>query len=160
SLMLEDTQPACVLSSCGIAEQLPANFARVLMDEPETVQELAQSRESNPTDSERVQALQPDNVAYIIYTSGSTGSPKGVVVTHAGIPSLAAAQIARFAVTAEARVLQFASLSFDAMLSEISIALLAGATLVIPPGECRTGNKLAELIRRQSVTHATLPPAV
>ena len=87
-------------------------------------------------------------------------TPKGVVVTHSGIPSLATAQINHFAITAEARVLQFASLSFDAMVSEISMALVSGAALVIAPSEWRSGDGLAGFIRSRGVTHATLTPAV
>ena len=45
--------------------------------------------------------LRPEHPAYVIYTSGSTGMPKGVVVTHAGAPSLAATQIERLALSPE-----------------------------------------------------------
>ena len=83
-----------------------------------------------------------------------------MVVTHNGIPSLATAQINHFAITAQARVLQFASLSFDAMVSEISMALVSGAALVIAPSEWRSGDGLAGFIRSRGVTHATLTPAV
>ena len=103
--------------------------------------------------------LDPQHPAYVIYTSGSTGTPKGVSVTHRGIPNLAAAQIDRFAIGAKARVLQFASPSFDAAISEIATVLVSGATLVLPAAE-RSGDALASLIREQSVTHATLPPVL
>ena len=101
--------------------------------------------------------LQPQHPAYVIYTSGSTGMPKGVAVTHGGIPNLAAAHIDRLAITPDARILQFASLSFDAAASEIATALASGAALVLPSGE-RSGDALASLIREQRVTHAIISP--
>src|SRR5262249_6749107 len=159
--MLRDAQPACVLSAARLAGRLrlPEGVAELLVDEPETAGALAQRPETNPTEAERTQPLGPQNPAYLIYTSGSTGTPKGVVVTHAGIPSLVAAQITHFTVTPGARVLQFASLSFDATLWEIAMALGSGATLVLPVAEERSGDALAEVIRSRGVTHATLPPA-
>ena len=104
--------------------------------------------------------LQPQHPAYVIYTSGSTGMPKGVAVTHGGIPNLAAVQIDRFAITSEARVLQFASQSFDAALWEMAAALAGGAALVLIAAGKRSGDALAHLIREQGVTHATLPPVL
>ncbi len=104
-------------------------------------------------------AIDGAQAAYVIYTSGSTGTPKGVVVAHGGIPNLAVAQIERFAITAQARILQFASPSFDAAVSEIATALLSGATLVLPSEE-RSGEYLSNLIVEQKVTHATLPPVL
>ena len=102
-------------------------------------------------------ALEGGHAAYVIYTSGSTGTPKGVVVTHAGIPNLVAAQIDGFMLSPGARVLQFASPSFDAAIAEIAVALLSGATLVLP---AERDDALSNLIIEQRVTHATLPPAL
>src|ERR1700738_4754334 len=104
-------------------------------------------------------ALEAHHPAYVIYTSGSTGTPKAVSVAHAGIPNLAAAQIERFAITQAARVLQFASLSFDAAVSEIATVVLSGAPLILAPAQ-REGDALAHVIRDQNITHATLPPAL
>ncbi|MFF1950963.1 non-ribosomal peptide synthase/polyketide synthase, partial [Kitasatospora herbaricolor] len=95
--------------------------------------------------------------AYVIYTSGSTGRPKGVVVAHSGVASLVAGQIERFAIDADSRVLQFASPSFDASVSEICTALLSGATLVLPPA----ADPVAALTDPGlAVTHVTVPPSV
>ena len=96
----------------------------------------------------------------MIYTSGSAGTPKGVVVTHSGIAALAASQSERLGVTAHSRVLQLASLSFDASLWEVAMALTHGAALVLMPSDALSGPALRATLIEQRVTHATLPPAV
>ena len=99
------------------------------------------------------------STAYVIYTSGSSGQPKGVAVTHRGIPNLASFEASRFGMGPTTRVLQFASLSFDAALWEISSTLAAGAALILTR-EKFSGAALATIIREQCVTQATLPPSL
>ncbi|WP_201367419.1 non-ribosomal peptide synthetase, partial [Dictyobacter formicarum] len=102
----------------------------------------------------------PTNLAYMIYTSGSTGTPKGVAVTHQGIGNLASAQAHTFALSAHSRELQFASLSFDASVSEIMMALLSGATLYLASQQqLLPGPDLLRLLHEQAITHLTLPPS-
>ena len=153
AFMLADAGSPVVVTQSPLVDRLPAHGGRIVLLDTD-----APAISRAPTSAPAL-ALDPLSPAYVIYTSGSTGRPKGVVVTHGGIPNLAAAQIDRFAVTSEARVLQFASPSFDAAISEIAMALASGATLVLPAEE-RSGAALAGLIRRQNVTHATLPPAL
>jgi amino acid adenylation domain-containing protein len=103
--------------------------------------------------------IQPDNLAYIIYTSGSTGKPKGVMVEHHGLCNLAQAQIQSFHVQSDSRVLQFASISFDASVSETIMALGSGATLCLGNSESlQPGPALVEYLKKQTITHVTLPP--
>ncbi|WP_165964496.1 AMP-binding protein, partial [Actinomadura sp. KC216] len=104
--------------------------------------------------------ISADNLAYVVYTSGSSGVPKGVAVSHAGVETLVREQSARFALGPDARVLQFASLSFDASVSEIWVTLLAGAALVCSDGErILPGDDLVRIVERFGVTHVTLPPS-
>ncbi|NHC34670.1 non-ribosomal peptide synthetase [Scytonema millei] len=100
------------------------------------------------------------NLAYIIYTSGSTGQPKGVLVEHRGLCNLAQAQIQTFDLKSEHRILQFASLSFDASVFEIVMAWAVGATLYLVPEAARLGSELISYLKDRAITHATLPPAV
>ncbi len=77
------------------------------------------------------------NLAYIIYTSGSTGRPKGVAMTHRALINLLNWQIDGLERTEGVRVLQFASLSFDASFQEIFSTWCSGGTLVLIPTELR-----------------------
>jgi thioesterase domain-containing protein/acyl carrier protein len=104
--------------------------------------------------------LHPLHPAYVIYTSGSTGRPKGVVVTHHNACNLAFNQIEAFALDANARVLQFASNSFDASVMEYLMAWKAGACLVLPPQGIILGQPLATLMEEAGITHALLLPSV
>ncbi|GAK54267.1 NcpB protein [Candidatus Moduliflexus flocculans] len=102
-----------------------------------------------------------NSLAYVIYTSGSTGVPKGVLVTHIGIPNLCAAQILAFRLSEQSRVLQMASFGFDASVSEIFTTFLAGATLVLMPQEkILPGEPLAQTLRETKISIVTLPPSV
>ena len=58
-------------------------------------------------------------------------------------------------------MLAFAAAGFDASVSELVMALGAGAVLVVPRvGQLLAGGELAGLTARQGVTHLTVPPAV
>ena len=74
--MLEDAHPACVITTAQIARRLPDTIAHLLLDHPDTTRALIQQPETNPSDAERTQPLNPLHPAYVIYTSGSTGAPK------------------------------------------------------------------------------------
>src|SRR5262249_43681742 len=153
AFMLADAGATLLLTQSALRECLPehtASIVRLDADWPT----IAQHPATSPAN-----LLQPHNLAYVIYTSGSTGAPKGVAVTHAGIPSIAAIQIERFMITPEARILQFASLSFDASIWEICAALMSGASLILARAT-ESGDVLGRRLRAQGVTHATLPPAL
>ena len=69
-------------------------------------------------------------------------------------------QIATFGVVADDRVLQLASASFDASMSEVFLALLTGATLVLAD-EAAISDPAAflALLTREKVSIATITPA-
>ncbi|MGH4000423.1 MAG: AMP-binding protein, partial [Pseudonocardiaceae bacterium] len=158
--MLADAAPVLVMSSAALRPRLPETVAVMSVDEPELRALLDRAPVHNPTDGERRGWLLPHHPAYVIYTSGSTGTPKGVVVTHAGIPALARTQVERLDLTPRSRVLQFASLNFDASAWELIMALTTGAALVLLAEEVRSGLALQDAMVTHQVTHALIPPAV
>ncbi|MET4538222.1 amino acid adenylation domain-containing protein, partial [Bradyrhizobium sp. JR1.7] len=115
--------------------------------------------ESNP--DPRALGLTSRHLAYVIYTSGSTGTPKGVMVEHRGLVNLGLAQIGLFGVCSNSRVVQFASVGFDASAWEIVMAFGSGAVLHLPADELRQAStKLSDYLRSEAITHATLPSAL
>ncbi|QTD96744.1 non-ribosomal peptide synthetase [Streptomyces cyanogenus] len=127
----------------------------LVLDEAALARDLSALPDTDPETTVR-----PEHPAYVIYTSGSTGAPKGVVVTHSGVASLAHAQAERLGVGSTARVLQFASPSFDAAFWELVMAFGSGATLVVPEDGRLVGEALRGLLAEQRITHVTLPPSV
>jgi amino acid adenylation domain-containing protein len=158
AFMLADSAPAAVITHAALAARLPgADALRLLvLDDPAVQATLAGQATHNP--DPQALGLTPEHLAYVIYTSGSTGQPKGVMNAHRGICNFGAAQAALFEVTPASRVLQFASLSFDASLMEITMAYCAGASLHLASREdLLPGAPLVEMLRSRAITHTLLP---
>ncbi|MCH2195462.1 non-ribosomal peptide synthetase [Kordia sp.] len=104
--------------------------------------------------------VQPENLAYIIYTSGSTGTPKGVMLEHKTVVNLAYAQIQEFGITAEENILQSSSITFDASVEQMFIALLSGAKLsVASKALLLDTERLADYIENNAITHIHSVPS-
>nr|WP_195911343.1 non-ribosomal peptide synthetase [Streptomyces kaniharaensis] len=152
--MLADGAPALVLTTTAAAPHLPPTDRPVLaLDDLD----LAHGPATDPTDTDRTEALTLAHPGYVIYTSGSTGRPKGVVVSHAGIASVAGAHIDRLGLDGDSRFLLVVSISFDVSMADITMTLAAGAALVLPgPDQQAAGQELYDLIDRHQVTHTDL----
>ncbi|RVW08105.1 amino acid adenylation domain-containing protein, partial [Prescottella agglutinans] len=157
--MLTDSGAVLGLTVGGLAGELPGIVPWVVLDDESVEAEVAGCAAGVVSDGERAVALYPDHPAYVIYTSGSTGVPKGVVVTHRGMANMAAEQRDRYAAGPGARVLHFASPSFDASVFELVWAFASGGCLVITPPTVYGGDELAALLDRGRVTHAVLTPS-
>ncbi len=155
NFMLEDAQVSVLLTQEKLLKHFE-NFSNLIICIDEDWATITQHSQENPTN-----CVTSDNLAYVIYTSGSTGKPKGVLLQHRGLSNLAKAQIEVFKLQPNNRILQFASLSFDASIFEIVMALQSGATLYLANKESLLpGQPLLQLLREKAITHVTLPPAV
>nr|WP_281404395.1 non-ribosomal peptide synthase/polyketide synthase [Pyxidicoccus fallax] len=156
SFMLRDARPPVLLTQEKLADELPVqNELLVLLDS-----EWDSLISRQPTHAPDVHVL-PDNLAYVIYTSGSTGRPKGTLLRHRGLCNTARRTISAMHLGPENRVLQFASIGFDASVWETLPTLMAGAQLHLASrDELMPGAPLHQLLQQRSITAATLTPSV
>ena len=151
SFIIQDSQARIVLTDHASKTAVPETNAEVVLIEDELDQP-----DTNP-----VLLATPANAAYIIYTSGTTGRPKGVVVEHRGLYNVVTQTIAIFNITSANRVLQFASISFDASIWQTFMALQAGAELFLASDEDRrSGIGLVTLLQKSRIEIADLPPSL
>ncbi|WP_281560272.1 non-ribosomal peptide synthetase [Thalassomonas sp. RHCl1] len=158
--MVADAGLHYVLTEKALTEQLPVDSSQLLcLDDEAMLAELGSYSSDNiPCVS---LGLSSENLAYVIYTSGSTGQPKGVLLEHRGLCNLALAQIQGFAIAPTSKVLQFASMAFDAATSEFFTALAQGASLVLLTEQVvKSPEALNALVAQEQISHATLPPVL
>ncbi|HEY2362866.1 MAG TPA: amino acid adenylation domain-containing protein [Candidatus Angelobacter sp.] len=155
AFMLDDAQVEIVVTQEQMLDRFPQrNIQQVCLDSnwPAISQELPVGP--------RAGAL-PENLAYTIYTSGSTGKPKGVLIEHRGVVNVIESAIKTFDNGPSSRVVQLASLSFDASVLEIFTALLSGATLYLVSRETLlSGTDLGEFLRENAITTMAIPPSL
>ncbi|MCU7520951.1 MAG: amino acid adenylation domain-containing protein [Ignavibacteria bacterium] len=154
SYMIEDSDVKLILTQKHLLDKIPVTSKKVILMDSE---EELYSSGGNHTEVK----IHPENLAYVIYTSGSTGKPKGTMLSHKGVVNLSYVQKESFSLSPGERVMQFSSLSFDASVWEIFMALLSGSTLYL----CRrdttlSGEKLRDYLKNNGINVLTLPPSV
>ncbi|MFC3998911.1 amino acid adenylation domain-containing protein [Nocardiopsis sediminis] len=153
--MLADAAPATVLTVSALADRLPPDVPRILLDE------LPATDGTGSGDVPAPPGPDPLHPAYVIYTSGSTGRPKGVVVPHAGIVNRLLWMQDTYRLAPGEPVLQKTPSSFDVSVWEFCWPLITGATLVVArPDGHRDPAYLAELIRVEGVTTVHFVPSM
>ncbi|WP_142670043.1 non-ribosomal peptide synthetase, partial [Bacillus sp. 196mf] len=152
--ILNDANLNIILSKNNTIEWTAKDIKNINLDKNK--EEISKECMDNPSIT-----IKLDNLAYVIYTSGSTGNPKGVLLEHKGVCNLIATTINIMQIDSMSRVIQFASVSFDASVFEIFPSLIAGATLYISNKEgIMPGKPLTTFLQNYKITHATLPPTV
>ena len=153
SFMLEDAQVPVLLTQQQLLEKLSGHQAQLVCLDTDA-QLISQSSQDNP-----IAGVQATNLAYVIYTSGSTGRPKGVLIPHGAIANHCCIIQQTYALVQSDRVLQFASINFDASLEQIFPTLMVGATLVLRGSDVWTPTNFQKIISDFGLTVVNLPTA-
>src|SRR5579884_1978054 len=156
--ILADTRAPILLTQRRLMKRLRELETQIIcVDEDTFSRELEASAPALASSSR----LNTSNLAYVIYTSGSTGKPKGVMIEHRAICNTICWHQHALQVRPDDRLLLLLPYVFDASISIIFPALVAGAELVLPaPGEERDPARILECIRRDGVTILPTPPSL
>ncbi len=152
AFMMHDAQIATLLTHASLLATLPEHQAQTLcLDRDWSI--IATASTTNPHTS-----VQPAHLLYAMYTSGSTGKPKSVAMSHRALQNLLHWQLSTMVPPRAARMLQFASLSFDVSFQEIFPTLSAGGTIFLITEELRRDPlALLRLISAQAIQKLYLP---
>jgi amino acid adenylation domain-containing protein len=144
-----------LLSALSELSALPHPASMILLDADWDL--IARESRGDNLQSE----VTPDSLAYVIYTSGSTGKPKGTLLQHRGVCNFCRGMGRIIDVNSSTRLLQFASLSFDASVPELFMPLVHGGTVIMASRETLASvPDLLQLMNDERVTTAILPPSL
>ncbi|MFF4969741.1 amino acid adenylation domain-containing protein, partial [Streptomyces sp. NPDC001037] len=122
--MVEDANAPLVITSTDLAQRLPEEFPRLLVD---TQWPAGSTDNPQPVAS-------PDDLAYVIYTSGSTGRPKGVALEHRGVVNYLHWCDENYPAHVPGGVgsVLYSSVTFDLTITALFLPLIQGQQLAIP----------------------------
>ncbi|MDY4342216.1 non-ribosomal peptide synthetase, partial [Xanthomonas sp. LF07-6] len=147
--LLADAGVGHVLTEAWLAAQLPLSGQVVVTVDAADAQSPAAF--ASP--------VTRDSAAYMIHTSGSTGQPKGVLVEHGALADKLAALAQQYGLDEHERGLLFASMSFDASLSQLLAPLSVGGSVVLRPDGMSEPEAVLAHVREQRVTWLHVVPA-
>ncbi len=153
AFMLEDAQPAVVLTKAVLRIDLPEHARAIFFDQDSVA--IAANSDENLSDKP-----QSEDLAYVIYTSGSTGRPKGVMIEHRNLSNYLLALNHEVRIDASDRYLHTASIAFSSARRQLLLPLSQGAAVVIATSEQRKDPiALFQMIKTRGVTMMDAVPS-
>jgi amino acid adenylation domain-containing protein len=152
--MIDDSGIELLLTQSAVAARIPtATNHRVIKLELDKLALQAEPH-SNPA-----ALLYQDQLAYVIYTSGSTGKPKGVGISHYAFSQHSQVSVGFFNLTPTDRMLQFATLNFDAFVEQLFAPLICGAAVVLRGPELWDSERYYHELIKNQITVSDLTTA-
>lgn len=102
----------------------------------------------------------PDNTPTLSFTSGSEGKPKGVKGRHFSLAYYFPWMKQRFGLSENDRFSMLSGIAHDPIQRDIFTPLFLGASLIVPPAEYITFDRLATWASENQITVTHLTPAM
>ncbi|MCP5063935.1 MAG: amino acid adenylation domain-containing protein, partial [Ignavibacteriae bacterium] len=153
--ILSDSNIKILCTESALVDEINFSDKRtILIDKIDGILEKRSEENLNIT-------IHPENIAYIIYTSGSTGKPKGTVLQNKSVYNFIRDFSESVKINEDSRVLQFASVGFDASIPEIFAPLLNGGCIQLISNEfIKDFSKFNNFAISNKITNLLLPPSV
>ncbi|BFM51422.1 amino acid adenylation domain-containing protein [Marinomonas sp. THO17] len=157
--ILEDAEPACIVTNHQVSSCLPDTKLVMLYTEHTDSPRAPLSVTHN---SEHTQLqTNPHAPAYVIYTSGSTGRPKGVEISHYALKNFLLAMQHELKFSQVDRFLAVTTISFDISLLELFLPIMVGGSVVIAAREIvRAPERLTQLANEHHITFMQATPSL
>ncbi|MQY23064.1 AMP-binding protein [Nocardia macrotermitis] len=151
---LAESGAALGLTSSGYRADLGDGIEWLELDDPHTDARIAAWAAHPISYTDRVRPLTEQHPAYLVRSAGAS-----VVVTHTGLATVVNAMREQLGVDGEARLAQLGAPDSDLAVLELLLTFSSGAMLVLAPPE-PSGAELADLLRRERITHLLISSAV
>ena len=102
----------------------------------------------------------PDSTPTLSFTSGSEGRPKGVKGRHFSLAYYFPWMKDRFRLSEDDRFSMLSGIAHDPIQRDIFTPLFLGASLIVPPAECITFDRLAAWASENEISVTHLTPAM
>ena len=125
---------------------------------------LVNTRFQNDFDNTHLEPIKfnESSIAYVLFTSGSTGVPKGIPISFKNLNALVTALDVddEYKLNATDRCLQMYDLTFDASLTALLPALLAGACSYTVPSNVIKYFYISKLLEKYKLTVLKMVPSI
>ncbi|RDA92440.1 hypothetical protein CP533_6453 [Ophiocordyceps camponoti-saundersi (nom. inval.)] len=149
-LILDDCEPDVIIYDTMRSVSLLKTEARLV-----NVNDI---QDTSALPSDVADEAQEAGIAFIVYTSGTSGIPKGVQITHRNLVEHGESVI-QFYGLKQGVMLQQAPLGFDLSVSQMSLSIMTGGTLLVASSATRRDPaQLAWLMLSGKVTQTIMTP--